>query len=242
MGTQNWNGGNRLTVSQGNSLQAVNVIVNPINVAFLYNSTTAAQAVPVTYIGSNQYVSVLTAPETTGNQGSAAILTFSGASPNINGSSSLTASITPSAGSGVQAESWLGSQSMPTNTTGLNNQQLQANGDSKPFNKYSRYYFVPSAQHYNLNVTSGINAFYFALFNASGQVTIYVLNAPDTSYQPIVQQFDGDTYAAQNTKVVVLTSSSVNITLFGNNQQWVAMNADSLNDSTNVSITLTSLG
>ena len=135
----------------------------------------------------------------------AALLTFSG--PNNGGSASLTATLDPSAGSGAQAEAWLGSQSMPTNTSGLNNVNLPANGDNYAFNKYTRYYFVPSAQRYILNVQSGINAFYFAVFNSGGQVTIYVLNAPDSSYQPVVLQFQGDTYALNNTTVKVLTSS-----------------------------------
>lgn len=240
MSTQNWNGGNRLTVSQGNALQAVNAIVNPINVAFLYNSTQAAQDVPVDFTGNNQYFQQVVVPQTTGNSGSAALLTFSGA--NNGGSSSLTATMDPSAGSGAQAECWLGSQSMPINTSGLNNTELLPDGKNNSFNKYSRYYFVPSAQRYILNVSSGINAFYFAVFNSSGQVFIYVLNAPDSDYTPIVQQFPGDTYASANTHIQVLTKSSVSIPLFGNNQQWVVMNADSVNDSVNASISLTSLG
>ncbi|MEM5370911.1 hypothetical protein V4C53_33415 [Paraburkholderia azotifigens] len=239
MGTQNWNGGNRLTVSQGNPLQAVNSIVNPINVAFLYNSTQAAQAVPVDLVGANQYYAQLQIPQTTGNAGSAALLTFSG--PNNGGSASLTATIDPSAGSGAQAQAWLGSQSMPTNTSGLNNVNLQANGENYAFNKYSRYYFVPAAQRYILNVSSGITAFYFAVFNSAGQVTVHVLNAPDQTYKPVITQFPGDTYAINNTLVNVSTSSSVSIPLFGNNQQWVAMSADSVNDSTNASISLTPL-
>ncbi len=240
MGTQNWNGGNRLTVSQGNPLQAVNAIVNPINVAFLYNSTQAAQAVPVDFVGNNQYFQQVAVPQTTGNAGSAALLTFSG--PNNGGSANLTATIDPSAGSGAQAQSWLGGQSMPINTSGLNNVNLPANGQGNSFNQYSRYFFVPGAQRYILNVTSGISAFYFAVFNSSGQVFVYVLNAPDANYKPIVLQFPGDSYAVGNTVVTALTTSSVSIPLFGNNQQWVAMNADSASDSSNASISLTALG
>ncbi|MBJ9966934.1 hypothetical protein LGM43_04750 [Burkholderia seminalis] len=240
MGTQNWNGGNRLVVSQSNPLQCVNSIVNPINVAFLYNTTQAAQEVPVDFVGANQYFQQVKVAQTTGNQGSAALLTFSG--PSNGGSASLTATLDPQAGSGAQAEAWLGSQSMPVNTTGLSNNNLPANGERYAFNKYSRYYFVPGAQRYVLSVSSGISAFYFALFNSSGQVDVYVLNAPDDSYQPNVQQFPGDTYAAANTKVHSLTQSSVSIPLFGANQQWVAMNADSVSDSTNATISLTALG
>lgn len=245
MATQNWNGGNRLTVSKGNPLQCLNSIVNPINVAFFYNTTQAAQDVPIDLTGSNQFYTQLKVPQTTGNAGSAALLTFSGPgslAPNVGGSTSLTATLDPGAGGGAQAEGWLGSQAMPTNTSGLNNQNLPANGESYPFNKYSRFYFVPSAQRYILNVSSGINAFYFAVFNSSGQVSVYVLNAPDPSYTPIVQQFPGDTYATTNTVVQASTASSISIPLFGANQQWVVMNADSVNDSTNASISLTPLG
>lgn len=240
MGTQNWNGGNRLVVSEGNPLQCLNSIVNPINVAFLYNTTQAAQEVPIDMVGANQYYQQIKLAQTTGNQGSAALLTFSG--PGNGGSANLTATLDPQAGNGAQAEAWLGSQSMPTNTSGLNNNNLPDDGERYAFNKYSRYYFVPGAQRYVLNVSSGINAFYFAVFNSSGQVAVYVLNAPDTSYQPNVQQFPGDTYALNNTKVTSLTESSVSIPLFGANQQWVAMNADSASDSTNATISLTPLG
>lgn len=244
MATQNWNGGNRLTASKGNPLQCTNSIVNPINVAFFYNSTQAAQAVPIDLAGSGSFFTQLTVPATTGNAGSAALLTFSGpgsVGPG-GGSTSITATIDPNAGSSASAEGWLGSQAMPTNTSGLNNQNLQANGDAYSFNKYSRYYFVPSAQRYILSVQSGINAFYFAVFNSSGQVAIYVLNAPDENYKPVVQQFPGDTYALTNTSIQVSTSSNVSIPLYGANQQWVVMNADSVSDSTNATITLTPLG
>lgn len=240
MATQNWNGGNRLTISTGNAAQCVNSIVNPINVAFLYNSTQAAQAVPVDFTGANQYFTQVAVPQTTGNQGSAAILTFSG--PKNNGSASLTATIDPGTSASAQADVWLCSQAMPTNTAGLNNNNLPATGQSFPFGKYSRYYFVPAAQRYILTVTSGVNAFYFAVLNSTGQVTIYVLNAPDSSYQPIIQQFPGDTYAITNTVVSVQTASSVQIPLFGNNQQWVLMGADSPSDSVSVTVSLTALG
>jgi hypothetical protein len=240
MSSQNWNGGNRLAISQGNSLQAVNSIVNPINVAFIYNSTQAAQAVPVDFVGANQYFQQVVVPQTTGNAGSAALLTFSG--PGNGGSASLTATLDPSAGGGAQAQAWLGSQSMPTNTSGLNNANLPADGEGYSFNKYARYYFVPNAQRYVLNVSSGISAFYFAVFNSSGQVGIYVLNAPDTSYRPIVQQFPGDLYAINNTSVQAVTASSISIPLFGANQQWVVMNADSASDSMQAKISLTPLG
>jgi hypothetical protein len=244
MATQNWNGGNRLTVSKGNSLQCVNSIVNPINVAFFYNSTQAAQAVPIDIAGSGSFFTQLSVPATTGNAGSATLLAFSGpgsAGPG-GGSASITATIDPSAGTAASSEGWLGSQAMPTNTSGLNNQNLQASGEPYAFNKYSRYYFVPSAQRYILSVQSGINAFYFAVFNSSGQVAIYVLNAPDANYKPIVQQFPGDSYALTNTTVQAITASSIQIPLYGMNQQWVVMNADSVNDSTNATITLTQLG
>ncbi|MDR3412204.1 MAG: hypothetical protein P4L87_14870 [Formivibrio sp.] len=240
MGTQNWNGGNRLTASHGNPLQAMNSIVNPINIAFIYNSSQAAQAVPVDFVGANQYYQQVVVPQTTGNAGSAALLTFSG--PGNGGSASLTATIDPSASGSAQAQAWLGSQAMPTNTSGLNNGNLPSDGERYSFNKYSRYYFVPNAQRYVLNVSSGISAFYFAVFNSSGQVAVYVLNAPDASYQPIVQQFPGDLYAINNTTVQALTASSVSIPIFGANQQWVVMNADGVSDSTNASISLTPLG
>ncbi len=240
MGTQNWNGGNRLTVSQGNPLQCVNSIVNPINAAFLYNSTQAAQGVPVDFTGANQFFQQVTVPETTGDSGSAALLTFSG--PSVGGSASVTATLDPTAGPGAQAQVWLGGQMMPTNTSGLNNAVLPPDGNNHPFNKYTRYFFVPSAQRYDLVVESGVNAFYFVVFNSGGQAMVYVLNAPSSSYQPIVSQFPGDTYAINNTTVTALTASSVTIPLFGNNQQWVVMNADSTTDSTNVTISLTPLG
>ena len=234
-----------MTVSKGNPLQCLNSIVNPINVAFFYNSTQAAKAVPIDLTGSNQFYAQLTVPETTGNAGSAALFTFSGpgiSGSGLGGSSSLTATLDPGAGGGSEVEGWLGSLAMPTNTSGLNNQNLPSNGQSYPFNKYSRFYFVPSAQRYILTVSSGINAFYFAVFNSAGQVMIHVLNAPSTDYVPVVQQFPGDTYAVSNTLVQAHTASSIQIPIFGANQQWVAMNADSVNDSTNATITLTPLG
>lgn len=238
---QNWNGGNRLTISNGNGLQCVNSIVNPINVAFLYNSTQATQAVPINFVGANQDSIQVLVPETTGNAGSAALLSFSG--PAQGGSASLTATLDPSAGLGVQCDAWLGSLDMPTNTAKLNNKNLPDTGVSQPFNKYCRYVFVPSAQNYILRISSGVNAFYFAIFDPSGKVQIHVLNAPNTtSYVPAVALFSNDAYAKANTSVTVHTASSIDVSLFGSNQEWVVMNADSLTDSANVNISLTALG
>jgi hypothetical protein len=235
---QNWNGGNRLTITSTNGAQCVNSIVNPINVAFLYNTTEAAQDVPVNLVGSNQFVTQVKIPQTTADQGSAALLTFSGPPA---GSASITATI-PTSSSSAQAQVWLGSQAMPTNTSGLNNFNLPADGKQYSFNKYARAYFVPAAQHYSLTVTTGVAAFYFAVFNSSGQVAVYVLNAPSPTYKPIVQQFPNDTYAANNTTVTALTQNSVSIPIFGQNQQWVLMNADSTSDSISATVSLQSLG
>lgn len=62
----------------------------------------------------------------------------------VSGTDTQTISVSLPSNSGIaQVELWLGSTSMPTNTSGLNNNQLQAKGEQYPFNKYNRYYAVP---------------------------------------------------------------------------------------------------
>ncbi len=61
-------------------------------------------------------------------------------------------------------------------------------------------------------------------------------------YIPTVTQFPEDLYAKAATKVHSLTASSIQIPIFGNDQQFVLMNADSEDNSENVTVTLSAIG
>ncbi|WP_347905271.1 hypothetical protein [Pseudomonas purpurea] len=179
---------------------------------------------------NSQPPKTITVPGTTANAGLAS-LGF------VSGTDTQTISVSLSSNSGgSQVEVWLGSVGMPTNTSGLSNNALQANGDQYPFNKYSRYYAVPPSKWMNLTIASKITQF------RESKATVFVVN--ETSNGLLSNQVTTMGPTASESGAVVIVSSgiqSISNNLQGDGTQWVWMDADSQQDSQNASISLQSL-
>lgn len=232
----NWNGGQRITLNAGDTATCTTLRPGQIYGIFLYNSAGNDNNVDVNVVWSNSKAPVkILVPGTTANAGLAS-MGF------VSGSDTQTISISISSGSGNgQVEAWLGSVSMPINTSGLTNNVLQANGEQYQFNKYSRYFAVPPSKWMNLTIVSKITQFISCQFREAN-ATVFVVN--ETSNGLLTGQVTsiGPTASEPGAVTIVPTQiQSVSNNLQGDGSQWVWMDADSVQDSSSASISLQSL-
>lgn len=235
-GTINWNGGQRITLGAGDTATCTTLRPNQLYGIFCYNSAQNDNTAIVNVVWSNSQQPVqITVPGTTGNAGLAA-MGF------VSGTDTQTVSVSLSSNAGIaQVDVWLGSVSMPTNTSGLTNSLLPSDGQQYPFNKYVRYYAVPPSSWQQLTIVSTIVQFISCQFRAQ-QATVFVVN--ETSNGLLNGQVTpmGPTASAKD--AVIISSAefqSLSETLQGDGTQWVWMNADSQQDSQQATISLQAL-
>lgn len=232
----NWNGGQRITLGAGDTATCTTLQPGQIYGIFLYNSAGNDNNAGVTVNWSNSSPPVtITVPGTTANAGLASLGFVSGTD-----TQTISISLNSSAGNS-QIEAWLGSVSMPTNTSGLNNNALQANGEQYPFNKYNRYYAVPPSKWMSLTIVSKITQFISCQFREAA-ATVFVVNETVNGLLPGQVKNIGPTASAPGAVSIVATQiQSVSFNLQGDGTQWVWIDADSQQDSTSASIALQSL-
>ncbi len=233
----NWDGGQRIFVDIGQTATC-GTLTNQLYSIFLYNENGADKDITINVTGSNQTAPIrITVPGTTSGEGLASIVL-------VDGSQTNTISVNVDTTSPAGVDAWIGSLSMPTNTSGLNNKELPANGQPQSFNKYSRYYAVPASHWYNLTLQSGINQ-YFSVQFTQGLVTVFCVNPTisSTTSSPYVHFFTGYDKTT-NYKYVPAEATSpqtIQYSLQGDGLQTVWMNADSSQDTNAATIALASL-
>lgn len=232
----NWNGGQRITLKAGDTATCTVLRPDQLYGIFIYNSAQNDNSAAVNVVWSNsQPPCQITVPGTTANAGLAS-MGF------VSGTDTQTISVSLPSNSGIaQVDLWLGSVSMPTNTAGLNNQPLQANGDPVPFNKYTRYYAVPPSKWMNLTIASTITQFISCQFRQD-KATVFVVN--ETSNGLLKGQITKMGPTASETGAITITTSqiqSITENLQGDGSQWVWMDADSQQNSQSATIALQSL-
>jgi hypothetical protein len=232
----NWNGGQRITLKAGDTATCTTLRPGQLYGIFIYNSAQSDNTSDVSVVWSNsQPPAKITVPGTTANAG----LSSMGF---VSGSDTQTISISLGSNSGVaQVEAWLGSTSMPTNTSGLSNNPLQANGEQYPFSKYTRYYAVPPSKWMNLTIASKITQFISCQFREA-KATVFVVN--ETSNGLLSGQVTNIGPTASEPGAVTITATqiqSVSYNMQGDGTQYVWMDADSPQDSQSASIALQSL-
>lgn len=232
----NWNGGQRITLKAGDTATCTVLRPDQLYGIFIYNSAQNDNNAAVNVVWSNsQPPCQITVPGTTANAGLAS-MGF------VSGTDTQTISVSLPSNSGIaQVDLWLGSVSMPTNTVGLNNQPLQANGDPVPFNKYTRYYAVPPSKWMNLTIASTITQFISCQFRQD-KATVFVVN--ETSNGLLKGQITKMGPTASETGAITITTSqiqSITENLQGDGSQWVWMDADSQQNSQSATIALQSL-
>ena len=236
-GAINWNGGQRITLRAGQTATCTTLNPGQIYAVFMYNSTQNDTNGTVNIVWSNSQPPVsVTVPGTTANAGLAS-LAF------VSGTDTQTVSVSLGTNAGIaQIDLWLGSVSMPIDTSGLNNQQLPINGQPQEFNKYTRYFAVPPSSWQQLTIVSVITQFISVQFT-SAKAAVYVVNETSNGLLPGQVVSMGPTASASgNVTINAVTIQSIQGNLQGDGAQWVWMNADSQQDSQEATISLQSLG
>lgn len=234
---KNWDGGQRVFLDVGETATCTSLI-NQLYAIFLYNENGADKDITINVTGSNQSAPVrISVPGTTAGQGLATIMLLDGSQTN-----SISVNVDATSPEGVDA--WIGSLSMPTNTSGLSNKTLPSDGQPQNFSKYCRYYAIPATHWYNLTLKSGIDQYYSVQFT-EGLVTVFCVNPTQASAgsSPNVHFFTNFNEATSYKYVPAQTSSpqTIQYSLQGNGKQTVWMNADSSQNSNDATITLASL-
>lgn len=228
----NWDGGQRLTLQNGQTATCKALHAGQLYCLFLYNSAGADKNIPVTVVWSNsQPPQLVTVPGTTADQGLATLVFVSG-----NDTNSVSVSITNTLNASIDC--WIGSVEMPTNTSGLQNAPLPNNGVPQPFTKYRRYYAVVPASWHQLTIESDIQQFISVQFSESF-ATVYIVNPTQTPTQNVVAL--GST--SDQYKIVTPSGQPQLLTYSfqGNGTQLVWLDADSQQDSLNATLKLQSL-
>lgn len=232
----NWNGGQRMTLTKGQTATCTVLQPDQLYGIFFYNSANSDNTAHASINWSNSQPPVsISIPGTTANAGLASLAFVSGTD-----TQSISVSL-PSNGGLNQVDIWLGSVSMPTNTSGLNNSALPADAKQHSFNKYARYFTVPASSWYSLTLVSTITQFISVQFREQKAV-VYVLNETSNGLAPGQVINVGPTAALPGAVTLTpVTSQSVTTNLQGDGTQWVWIDADSQQDSASASISLQAL-
>ena len=157
----------------------------------------------------------------------------------VSGIDTRTVSVSLPTNAGLaQVDVWIGSVSMPTDTSGLNNEQLPINGEPQPFDKYTRYFTVPPSNWHQLVIRSPVQQFIAVQFREQKAVVYVVSEGPNGLLNG---QVAGVGSAANAFKKIETSQQSVTANIFGDGSQWIWMNADSQQNSDDSTISLQSL-
>jgi hypothetical protein len=232
----NWDSGQVQSLSAGQTLTCETLNQGQIYAIFLRNSNGADNNAYVTVdIGNSVPPQTVQVNGTTGGQGLASLVLVSG-----NDTSTVGISIASGAGQ-QQVQCWIGSVSMPTNTAGLTNAPLPANGQRQAFGTPDRYYVVPPSEWSTLEINSNITQFISVQFQES-LATVYICNPGPLGVGALTSLVTcvGPSSTAAYKPVAAPPSSpqTISESIFGDGTQWVFMNADSGQDSTDATISL----
>jgi hypothetical protein len=225
----NWDGGQVSNLANGQTLTCTTLNPGQLYGLFLYNAAGNDNNATLFVTVGNQPPKAVTVPGTTAGQGLATIVL-------VSGNDSTTVAVSMVNQPNAQVQCWIGSVRMPTNTTGLNNQPLPDNGTTQPFAQYDRYYAVPPSSWQALTITSSITQFISVQFQEY-YATIYIVNPLPNAQAAVVTM--GSVTSSNYTVVLAANpSNSIVQTFAGNGTQWVWMNADSSQNSSDATISL----
>ena len=231
VGSINWNNGQLITLREGDTARAVELNSTQLYGLFFYNSALndADTVVSVTWSNSRPPERV-TVPGTTQRQGLASVLFVYG------GDTTTVSAAVTQGNPGAEVSAFIGSVKMPTNGGGLDNRQLPANGQPQNFNKFTRYYTVPESHWYDVRIQSDVNQFIVTQFSEAKALVMVVNRLVDPS--PDVR---GVGQAVDRFTIQTSTTQSIDADMQGDGKQKVWINADSVQNSQNATITLQSL-
>ncbi|TWV92734.1 hypothetical protein [Chitinophaga pinensis] len=234
MSAINWNQGQLISIGQGDTATCNGGLnKGQLYGLFFYNAAGNDASTTVVVTGNNSLPPVtVNVPGTTANQGLAAICFVSG-----DETATIAASIL-NGQPGANIQAFIGSVKMPTDTSGINNQSLSLNGQPQSFQKFTRYYAVPASHWYAGQITSTINAFISVQFTENA-ATLICVNTPPTGIANVISYYG--TMAQPKVQLNTTAYQSTSWSLFGNGQQIVWINADSVQNSQSATISVQSL-
>jgi hypothetical protein len=235
MGAINWNLGQLITLNPGDTANCVQGLdAGQLYALFFYNAASNETATTVNVTSGNQSLPpvTVTVPGTTQNLGLAALCFVNGTD-----SDSVSAAVTSANQGGSQIQAFIGSVKMPVDLTGINNVQLPMDGSPYPFTAFSRYFAVPESHWYAVQIQSSINQFISVQFEQQA-ATVFIVNALTPNADPVVQYLGS---SQQYVKIVPVTGDVESFNIQGNGQQFVWINADSIQDSETATLTVQSL-
>jgi len=234
MASINWDDGRLIEFGQGDTATCTgNLNKGQIYALYFYNYAGNDANTTVTVTGNNAFPPVnVTVPGTTGDQGLAALCFVSGDDTNTIAASILNGQ------PGAKIQAFIGSVKMPTNTSGINNEKLPLDGQNHAFEKFTRYYAVPASHWYSGQITSDVNAFISVQF-MENQAQVICVNAPASGVGSVIEYYGAS--AEANVTVTAVPYQSVTWNISGNGSQYVWINADSIQNSEDATISVQSL-
>ncbi|KVM57931.1 hypothetical protein WJ58_11990 [Burkholderia ubonensis] len=235
MASTNWNNWQLTTLEPGDTATCQKLNSDQLYGLIFYNSAGNDAGANLSVVWSQSHEpATVKVPGTTGNQGLASILF-------VNGSDTTTVSAAMLANQpGAQVQAYIASVKMPTDTNGINNQSLPADGQTHPFTKFTRYYTVPASHWYQARIQSNINQFITIQF-AEQKATVNIVNAMSDDPNDFKTLIKAVGKAVDQYKINPVTFQTTSWSLQGNGQQLVFVNADSVQNSQNATISLQSL-
>lgn len=229
-----WNDGQLLTMNPGDTATCAGGLNSgQLYGLFFYNSAGADSDATINVVWSNSHPPAqITVPGTTANLGLASVLFVSG-----NDTSTVSAAMLDNE-PGTQVQCFIGSVKMPTGP-GLHNQQLAMDGSTNSFQAFTRFYCVPQSHWYAGTITSNINQFISVQFteHAANVLMVNAMQAYDNQNPPPTVKAVG----SASFTVSSATRQSLSWHMQGNGGQMVLINADSIQNSQNASVSLQSL-
>ncbi|MCT2587534.1 hypothetical protein [Actinophytocola gossypii] len=233
MSAINWNSGKLITLTQGDTATIEGLNSGQVYGFFFYNAAQndATTIVDVTWSNAHppQQVPVY---GTTANQGLASVLLMSGDDSNTVAASILQGN------PGADVQAFVCSVKMPVDTSGINNQPLPANGQPQAFRRFTRYFDVPASHWYDVTIESDVDQFIVVQFTEEMAEVIVVKSVanPKENVFPVGRVEKDKLFSIQPTE-----DERIQVNLQGDGTQTVWMNADSVQNSQNATITLQSL-
>lgn len=228
----NWDSGQVSSLASGQTLTCATLSPGQLYGIFLYNSAQNDNSCTVTVNVGNAFPPVpVTVPGTTAHQGLASIAL-------VSGSDTQTVAISIVNQPNASITAWIGSVRMPTNTAGLNNMALPANGQPQPFGTTDRYFAVPASSWQALTINSPTITQFISVQFIENFATVNIVNPTQNAtaaVYPVGSVKLGSSY------VINLASNppqSITTEFQGNGTQFVWMNADNSQDSQAATIAL----
>jgi hypothetical protein len=231
MANINWDKGQLITLTEGDTARALNLNESQLYGLFFYNSAGADADTVVDVVWSNrQPPKPVTVPGTTQGQGLASILFVSG------GDTTAVSAAVTQGNPGAEVTAFICSVKMPIDGGGLNNRSLPSDGQPQRFEQFTRFYSVPESHWYDVRIQSDINQFIVVQFTEARALVLVVnrLVDPSVDVQAVGQ-------AVNMFTIQTSTTQSIDADMQGNGRQVVWINADSVQNSQNATIAYQSL-